>query len=257
MREIIRLDRVSKDYSEGTQTRPVLREACASFAEGELVAIRGRSGSGKTTLLNLIAGIDLPRAGEVWVDGTCLGRLSARDRTLFRRDRLGLVFQFFNLIGTLTALENVQLPLELQGVAGTEVRRRASARLDEVGLLDRANDFPDRLSGGEQQRVAIARALVAEPRVLLADEPTGNLDPETSWDIIKLIEKINLKGTTVLVASHDHAIVDRLRRRVLEFEAGVIVRDESEGSYRPGQTPPLPRLGDWPLRVLTGVQDER
>jgi putative ABC transport system ATP-binding protein len=231
VREIIRLDRVSKGYSEGTQTRPVLREASASLAEGELVAIRGRSGSGKTTLLNLIAGIDRPSAGEVWVDGTSLGRLSARDRTLFRRDRLGLVFQFFNLIGTLTALENVQLPLELQGVAGPEVRRRASARLDEVGLLERASDFPDRLSGGEQQRVAIARALVAEPRVLLADEPTGNLDDASGRMVLELLDRVSRRaGRTLVLVTHS-AEAAAAADRVYTIEEGRLVgRPADEGA---------------------------
>lgn len=223
MKEIIRLDRVSKDYSEGRRTRPVLREASASFGEGELVAIRGRSGSGKSTLLNLLAGIDLPSAGEVWVDRTCLSRLSARDRTLFRRDRLGLVFQFFNLIGTLSALENVQLPLELQGVAASEVERRARARLDDVALLDRAADFPDRLSGGEQQRVAIARALVAEPRILLADEPTGNLDDATGRAVLDLLDRFSRQaGRTLVLVTHSTRVA-ATADRVLTIEEGQLV----------------------------------
>ncbi|PYQ17839.1 MAG: hypothetical protein DMF79_16490, partial [Acidobacteria bacterium] len=135
---LIRLDRVSKDYTEGTKTRAVLREASATVAEGEFVAIRGRSGSGKSTLLNLLAGIDLPTAGDVWIGGACLNRLSPRARTLFRRDHLGFIFQFFNLIPTLTAQENVQLPAELPGGPRREAAGRARALLDQVGLLDRA-----------------------------------------------------------------------------------------------------------------------
>jgi putative ABC transport system ATP-binding protein len=223
MREIIRLERVSKDYSEGATRRPVLREAFASFGEGERVAVRGRSGSGKSTLLNLIAGIDLPSAGEVWVDGTCLSRLAEPERTLFRRDRLGLVFQFFNLIPTLTVLENVRLPLELQGVAPAEADRRACARLGDVGLPDRAEDFPDRLSGGEQQRVAIARALVAEPRILLADEPTGNLDDATGREVLALLGRVTRDAgrTLVLVTHSAEAAADA--DHVFTIEAGRLV----------------------------------
>src|SRR5512142_1899131 len=185
---IVRLDRVGKDYREGEELRQVLHETSASFAEGEMVAIRGRSGSGKSTLLNLIAGIDLPSAGEVWVAGTCLSQLTAAQRTLFRREHLGFVFQFFNLIPTLTVLENVQLPAELAGRPKAEAVARARALLDEVGLLDRAASFPDRLSGGEQQRVAIARALVQDPPLLLADEPTGNLDDLSGRSVMALLE---------------------------------------------------------------------
>ena len=148
MEPLIRLHRVSKSYSEGAEVRRVLRETSASFAEGEIVAIRGRSGSGKTTLLNLLAGIDSPSAGEVWVADTCLSRLSPSARTLFRRDHLGFVFQFFNLIPTLRVVENVQLPAELRGASADEASRRARALLAEVGLAGREQSFPDRLSGG-------------------------------------------------------------------------------------------------------------
>jgi putative ABC transport system ATP-binding protein len=223
VREIVRLVGVSKDYREGSQLRPVLRDASVSVAEGELLAIRGRSGSGKSTLLNLVAGIDRPSAGEVWVDGACLSRLSARDRTIFRRDHIGLVFQFFNLIGTLSVLENVQLPLELQGAAVSEARRRARVRLEDVGLLERADDFPDRLSGGEQQRVAIARALVAEPRLLLADEPTGNLDDATGGAILDLLDRMSRRaGRTLLLVTHS-AQAAAAADRVLTIEDGRLV----------------------------------
>ncbi len=161
---IVRLDRVSKDYREGDESRLVLRETSVAFAEGEIVAIRGRSGSGKSTLLNLIAGIDVPTAGDVWVAGTCLNRLSPAERTLFRRDHLGFVFQFFNLIPTLTVLENVQLPggarAAIRPTRPPRGRARSSTRSASSG---RERAFPDRLSGGEQQRVAVARALVRGP----------------------------------------------------------------------------------------------
>jgi putative ABC transport system ATP-binding protein len=222
-RPLIRLDRVSKDYTEGTKTRVVLREASATVAEGEFVAIRGRSGSGKSTLLNLLAGIDLPTAGDVYVKGVCLNRLSPRARTLFRRDHLGFVFQFFNLIATLTVQENVQLPAELPGGPRGEAARRARALLDQVGLLDRAQDFPDRLSGGEQQRVAIARALVQDPKLLLADEPTGNLDDATGEAVLGLLDRVTRQaGRTLVLVTHSPLVAARADR-VLAIEDGRLV----------------------------------
>ena len=213
MGPIVRLDRVSKDYHEGGQTRVVLREASAELGAGELVAIQGRSGSGKSTLLNLLAGIDLPSAGDVWVDGLCLSRLSAHERTLFRRDHLGFVFQFFNLIPTLTALENVRLPAELAGRSLEDAEARARSLLAEVGLADRLTDFPDRLSGGEQQRVGIARALVASPRLVLADEPTGNLDDVTARAVMDVLERLaRADGRTLVIATHSAQVAARADR---------------------------------------------
>ena len=191
---IVRLDRVSKDYREGDELRHVLRETSVELAEGEFVAIRGRSGSGKSTLLNLVAGIDVPTSGEVWVAGTCLSRLSAPERTLFRRDHIGFVFQFFNLIPTLTVLENVLLP----GGARRPRRRtppRGPARSSSGSASPTARArFPDRLSGGEQQRVAIARALVRDPRLVLADEPTGNLDDATGPSVMALLDRVTRRA---------------------------------------------------------------
>jgi putative ABC transport system ATP-binding protein len=220
---IICLDRVSKEYREGEKSRPVLREASATFSEGEFVAIRGRSGSGKSTLLNLLAGIDLPTGGEVMIDGTCLNRLSPRNRTLFRRDHLGLVFQFFNLIPTLTVLENVQLPAELGGRPPRDAARRALELLDQVGLTDRRGDPPDRLSGGEQQRVAIARALVQDPRLVLADEPTGNLDDLTGRAVLGLLDRMTRQaGRTLVLATHSSQVA-ALADRVFTIEDGHLV----------------------------------
>ncbi len=226
---IIRLERVSKHYTEGAETRHVLDEASVSFAEGELVAVRGRSGSGKSTLLNLVAGIDSPTAGEVWVAGTCLSRLSPAKRTLFRRDHLGFVFQFFNLIPTLRVLENVQLPAELKGLSPDEAAERARARLGEVGLSDREESFPDRLSSGEQQRVAIARALVQDPRILLADEPTGNLDDATGEMVMDLLERVTRgRGRTLVVATHSAQVASRADR-IFTIEDGHVVPLSSHG----------------------------
>jgi putative ABC transport system ATP-binding protein len=220
---MVRLDRVSKDYREGTETRHVLHEATVSFASGEIAAIRGRSGSGKSTLLNLVAGIDSPTAGDVWVAGTCLNRLSPAKRTLFRRDHLGFVFQFFNLIPTLRVLENVQLPAELRGLSSGEAAERARTLLGEVGLADREGSFPDRLSGGEQQRVAIARALVQDPRILLADEPTGNLDDTTGEAVMDLLDRLTrAAGRTLILVTHSLQVASRADR-VHTIEAGRVV----------------------------------
>jgi len=220
---IIRLDRVSKSYHEGEEARQVLREASVSFAEGELTAIQGRSGSGKSTLLNLVAGIDSPSAGDVWVAGRCVNRLPSAERTLFRRDHLGFVFQFFNLIPTLSVLENVQLPAELSGLGSARAAAKARERLAEVGLEGRECSWPDRLSGGEQQRVAIARALVQDPLILLADEPTGNLDDDTGEAVVELLDRVSRgRGRTLLLVTHSPQVVARADR-VFAIEHGHVV----------------------------------
>jgi len=194
--------------------RVVLSGAMAAFAPGESVAILGKSGSGKSTLLNLISGIDRADSGSVWLDGQNLTALDERRRTLFRRHSIGFVFQFFNLIPTLTVLENVVLPLELNGVPMGEARRRAEPLLEAVGLLDRKETFPDRLSGGEQQRVAIARALVHDPQLVLADEPTGNLDEETGQQVLGLLDRLTRQaGKNLILVTHSAeaaAYVDRM-----------------------------------------------
>ena len=210
----VRLVGLSKGFREGGQIRPVLRDANAEFAPGEFVAILGKSGSGKSTLLNLISGIDLVDGGDIWVNGQRLTGLNERQRTLFRRQNIGFVFQFFNLIPTLTVWENVILPLELAGVDNGEARRRAEALLEAVGLLDRRDTFPDRLSGGEQQRVAIARALVHDPLLVLADEPTGNLDEETGRQVMALLDRLTRQnGKNLILVTHSHeaaAYADRI-----------------------------------------------
>ena len=217
---LVRLDNVTKTYAEGSETRVVLQGASATFEEGRFVAIRGRSGSGKSTLLNLIAGIDLPTSGDIYIGGICVTRLSPRDRTLFRRDNLGFVFQFFNLIPTLTVLENVRLPAELAGRDGASLERSAMGLLEQVGLADRRNDFPDRLSGGEQQRVAIARALAQDPRLVLADEPTGNLDERTGDAVMNLLDAMTRRrGKTLLLVTHSRQVAN-MADAVLEMHAG-------------------------------------
>ncbi len=199
----IRLVDLSKAYEEGDRRRVVLHEASAAFRQGEFVALLGRSGSGKSTLLNVISGIDRPDGGEVWIGGQQLTAMTERDRTLFRRKHIGFVFQFFNLIPTLTVLENVTLPVELNGASAKAARQQAEPLLDAVGLLDRAATYPDKLSGGEQQRIAIARALVHDPLLLLADEPTGNLDENTGESVLSLLDRLTRQaGKNLIMVTH-------------------------------------------------------
>ena len=221
---IVRLENLSKDYVEGERTRAILKNANAAFEEGEFVAIRGRSGSGKSTLLNLLAAIDSPTSGDIYINEVCVTKLSSHDRTLFRRDNIGFVFQFFNLIPTLNVLENVLLPAELAGThTGNGTAKRALELLDRVGLADRRAVFPDKLSGGEQQRVALARALVRNPRLVLADEPTGNLDDATGKIVMALLgEMTHQAGKTLIMVTHSHKIA-ALADRVLTIEEGKLV----------------------------------
>jgi putative ABC transport system ATP-binding protein len=200
---IITLKDIHKSFQEGADTRSVLSQVNASFGLGEFTAILGKSGSGKRTLLNLISGIDQPDQGEIWINGENITALNERDRTLFRRHHIGFVFQFFNLLPTLTVLENVILPLEINGTTLKTARARAMPLLEAVGLADRADTFPDRLSGGEQQRVAIARALVNDPKLVLADEPTGNLDRATGEQILLLLDQLTRKvGKNLVMVTH-------------------------------------------------------
>lgn len=212
-RVLVQLRGLSKGYLEGEREHVVLADADADVYEGEFLVLLGPSGSGKSTLLNLISGIDAPDQGDVLVERVSLTRMSEKNRTLFRRRHIGFVFQFFNLIPTLTVEENLLLPLELNGRIGREDRERALILLDEVGLLDRAATFPDRLSGGEQQRVAIARALVHDPRLVLADEPTGNLDEHTGRRILDLLDRmVRSAGKTLVVVTHSREVATRADR---------------------------------------------
>ncbi len=209
---------VTKVYREGDRRRAVLRDVDLSVAPGELLILLGRSGSGKSTVLNLLSGIDAPTEGEVLLGGEPLSRLAERERTLLRRDRIGFVFQFFNLIPTLTVEENLLLPLELAGKRSGAEKRRALGLLEDVGLADRGDSFPDVLSGGEQQRVAIARALAHDPLLLLA-----NLDLETAHEVTELLERsARAAGKTLIVATHSRELAD-LGDRVLAIEDGRFV----------------------------------
>ena len=214
---------LAKSYREGTTTHAVLDGASATVATGEIIVLLGRSGSGKSTLLNLLSGIDLPDAGTITVAGRNLGRLSEHERTLFRRRHIGFVFQFFNLIPTLTVLENLLLPLELNGRDGRDAADHARSLLNQVGLSGREDGYPDRLSGGEQQRVAISRALVHDPDLILADEPTGNLDIDTGRQVIDLLDRlVRKRGKTMVMATHSREVIG-LADRILTVRDGGLV----------------------------------
>ncbi len=220
---MIELIDLHKEFAEPGRSRAVLRGVSARIDDGEFVAIRGRSGSGKTTLLNLIAGVDVPTRGEVRIDGVAISRMTPRQMTLIRRSQIGFIFQFFNLIPTLTVLENILLPADLAGEARATALERGLHLLGRVGLEARRDEFPDRLSGGEQQRVAIARALIQGPRLILADEPTGNLDEDTGDQVIDLLEELARQaGKTLLLVTHSHRIAARADR-VLAMEHGLLV----------------------------------
>jgi cell division transport system ATP-binding protein len=199
--------------------------------KGEFLFIVGPTGAGKSTFLKLLYREEKPTTGRVMVAGEDVGSMPPRQVPFFRR-KLGVVFQNFGLLPNKTVYENVAFALRVIGANRVTIRRQVPRALEMVGLAHRPDAFPQHLSGGEQQRVAIARAIVNDPPLLLADEPTGNLDPDTSMGIVQLLNHINVRGTTVLVATHDHAIVDRMQKRVVAFERGHIVRDDAHGAYR-------------------------
>lgn len=232
---------VHRDFREGRGARTVLSGVNLKLAAGELTVLLGRSGSGKSTLLNLASGIDLPDSGEVWVDGVEITTLSEGERTLFRRSHVGFVFQFFNLIPTLTVEENLLLPLELAGRRSAAEREAALGLLAEVGLEDRRASFPDRLSGGEQQRVAIARALAHDPTLVLADEPTGNLDLETGLEVLALLDRLTRKaGKTLFMVTHSREVVG-VADRVLTLRDGRLLEREPVGPAPAPAPVPGPR----------------
>jgi putative ABC transport system ATP-binding protein len=222
---LIRLDRVCKGFEEGGHERVVLHEISAEFALGEFVVLVGKSGSGKSTLLNLVSGIDTPTSGQVWVAGQELTRLSEHARTLFRRKQIGFIFQFFNLVQTLTVFENLLLPLELNGRTAQRDRDYVLELLRQVGLADRRDSYPDKLSGGEQQRIAVARALVHDPLLVLADEPTGNLDAETGRQVLDLLDTLTRQaGKNLLMVTHSSEVVG-LADRVFRMTEGHLVEE--------------------------------
>ncbi len=225
---VIRLDHVTKTYP--TASRPALAEVTVEVEKGEFVFLVGSSGSGKSTFLRLLLREEMPTAGDVHVAGKDLRRLSSWKVPALRR-QIGCVFQDFRLLPTKTVFENVAFAQEVIGKPRQTIKAVVPEVLDLVGLAGKEHRLPDELSGGEQQRVAIARAFVNRPILLIADEPTGNLDPTTSVGIMKLLDRINRTGTTVVMATHDAAIVDSMRRRVVELDLGKVVRDQARGVY--------------------------
>ena len=198
--------------------------------KGEFVFVIGASGSGKSTLIKMLYREEKPTQGTVEIGGINVGKL--RNRTVYKlRRKLGIVFQDFKLLPKLTVYENVAFALEILGMPNSEIRKKTLKSLELVGLKNKAKNYPDQLSGGEQQRVAIARAIVNGPKLLLCDEPTGNLDPETSWEIMKVLEEINNMGTTIIMATHDKEMVDRMKKRVIVIEAGKLKYDYEKGTY--------------------------
>ncbi len=220
---IIRLAALTKRY--GAARDPVLDGIDVVIERGQFVVLLGRSGSGKSTLLNLIGAIDVPTSGEVRIDGVALSSLDEAGRALLRRHKLGFVFQFFNLIPTLTVAENLLLPLELNGVTGQAATKKVEGMLDEIGLAGFGERFPEELSGGEQQRVAIARALIHEPEIVLADEPTGNLDLDTAEMVVALLDRLCREGgRTLVMATHSREVIG-LADRVLTIRAGRLIEE--------------------------------
>jgi len=223
MTSFIHFENLSKSYQEGMRQRVVLEDANATFQKGEFAAILGKSGTGKSTLLNLISGIDYPDNGSIWINGQNLTGMDERSRTLFRRNHIGFIFQFYNLISTLTVWENVVLPLELGGKTNGMAHTQAESLLNAVELLDRRDTFPDRLSGGQQQRVAIARALVHDPLLVLADEPTGNLDEETGQQVLHLLDQLTRqRGKNLILVTHS-AEAAGYADRILHLRDGQLV----------------------------------
>jgi putative ABC transport system ATP-binding protein len=230
---VLILRKVSKSYREAQTRRTVLCDVDLEVQSGEFVAVTGRSGTGKSTLLNLVSGIDVPDSGTIALDGAELTALGERERTLVRRRAVGFVFQFFNLIPTLSVAENLLLPLELNGCRRDAADARVARMLERVGLASRAQSFPDRLSGGEQQRVAVARALVHEPDLVLADEPTGNLDAETGRMVLDLLCALSRDaGKTLIIVTHSEEAAARAGR-VLSIEDGHI-HDRAQPGPRAG-----------------------
>lgn len=229
---MILLDRVTKTYN---RRGPALERISLHVEPKEFVLIVGPSGAGKSTLFRLLTREEKPTSGKIIVGGIDYESLNDKDVPLLRR-KIGVVFQDFKLLLNKTVAENVAFALEIAGISNNEIRHTVPKVLDVVGLKDKANRYPLELSGGERQRVAIARAIVRQPKILIADEPTGNLDPKHAWDVIAVLEKINRFGTTVLLTTHNQEIVNKLKRRVITIKDGKIVSDRAVGQYRDAQS---------------------
>jgi putative ABC transport system ATP-binding protein len=239
MDTVIGLDNVVKVYNTGEVEVPALRGVSFTVQYGEYIAIVGASGSGKSTLMNIIGCLDLPTAGRYLLDGVDVSRLSDRQLSLVRNRLIGFVFQAFNLIPRTTALANVELPLAYAGVRAAQRRRRARAALDLVGMGDRAGHQPNQLSGGQQQRAAVARALVTEPALLLADEPTGNLDSRSTADVLDIFDRLNATGRTIVLITHEPEVGARARRLIRLFD-GDVVSDVRQAPAASGRAAPPP-----------------
>jgi len=226
---MILLDRVTKSY--GKDTTPAVSRLSLFIEPREFVIIVGASGAGKSTLLKLLTREEKPTSGKIVVGGIDYDTLKDSQIPMLRR-KIGVVFQDFKLLPQRTVFENIAFALEIAGMTGREIKNTVPKVIDLVGLSGKEKQFPGQLSGGERQRVAIARAVVRQPKILIADEPTGNLDPKHSWDIVRLLEKINKYGTTVLLTTHNAEIVNKLKRRVITIEGGKVTSDQAEGSYR-------------------------
>lgn len=224
---MIEMQDVWKEYPNGTKA---LNGISVHITKGEFVYVVGPSGAGKSTFIKLMYREERPTAGHIFVNGFNIERLKNRKIPYLRRS-IGVVFQDFKLLPKLTAAENVAYALEVISTPSRQIKRRVKDALEWVGLAEKGDMLPSQLSGGEQQRIAVARSLVNSPSVIIADEPTGNLDPDTSWGIMKLFQRINDRGTTIVMATHNKDIVNTLRKRVLAIENGLIVRDESKGTY--------------------------
>jgi cell division transport system ATP-binding protein len=225
--KVIELKNVSKKYPNGTVA---LKDINIKINKGEFAFIVGPSGSGKSTIIKLIFKEEDPSEGEVFVNGFQVNEMQRKQVPYLRRS-LGMVFQDFRLLQNKTVYENVAFALQITEALPREIRRQVPMALALVGLSKKANVYPSQLSGGEQQRVVMARALVNNPSLLIADEPTGNLDPETSWEIIKLLSEVNQRGTTVVIATHEKSIVDLMKKRVIALDKGILIRDQQKGSY--------------------------
>ncbi len=223
---MIEIQNVAKIYGQ-TQ---VLEDVTLSIQSGEFVSLVGQSGEGKSTLIKLLTREETPTRGRIYVAGRDISELSRGELPHYRR-KIGIIFQDFRLLPQKMVAENIAYALEVCGVLGADIKRRVPKILELVNLDGLANSYPHELSGGEQQRVAIARALIHSPRILIADEPTGNLDPTNTWEIVDLLYRINQLGTTILLATHNKSVVDRLQRRVIELKAGRVVRDEAQAGY--------------------------
>ncbi len=225
---MIKFENVTMAYRK--DGNPALNDVTFEIADGEFVFLVGQSGAGKSTVLRLLIREESAQNGTVLIDDINIGMLPEKEVPKLRRN-IGMVFQDFRLLPEKTVAENVAFALQVLSKSPDEIKQTVPAVLDLVGLLDKANRRPEQLSGGEQQRVAIARALVNRPAILMADEPTGNLDPDTSVEIMRLLDQINKAGTTVIMATHDAGIVDQMRKRVIEITGGTIIRDQARGVY--------------------------